>query len=70
MLVKPAVKGKPRFKGISPDFPIENTLEDNIAGIDSAKSFALGLIKNENSYNKYARITANSINHEAFELRH
>ena len=43
-----AVKGIPRFKGISPDYPVENTLEDNIAGIDSAKSFALGLIKNEN----------------------
>jgi hypothetical protein len=43
-----AVKGIPRFKGISPDFPVETTLEDNIAGRDSAKSFALGLIKNEN----------------------
>ena len=43
-----AVKGIPRFRGISPDYPVENTLEDNIAGRDSAKSFALGLIKNEN----------------------
>jgi hypothetical protein len=29
-------------------YPVENTLEDNIAGKDSAKSFALDLIKNEN----------------------
>jgi Peptidase family S41 len=43
-----AVKGIPRFKGISPDFPVENTVKDNIAGRDSAKSFAMGLIKNEN----------------------
>jgi hypothetical protein len=43
-----AVKGIPRFRGISPDFPVENTLEDNITGKDSVKSFALGLIKNKN----------------------
>jgi C-terminal processing protease CtpA/Prc len=43
-----AVKGIPRFKGISPDFPVENRLEDNIAGRDSVKLFALDLIKNEN----------------------
>jgi len=43
-----AVEGIPRFRGISPDFPVENTLEDHIAGRDSVKSFALDLIKNEN----------------------
>ncbi|HEV3222733.1 MAG TPA: S41 family peptidase [Puia sp.] len=41
------VKGIQRFKGIQPDFPIETNVEDNIAGKDSAKLFALGLIKNE-----------------------
>jgi hypothetical protein len=43
-----AVEGIPRFRGISPDFPVETSLEDNIAGRDSAKSFAMDLIKNEN----------------------
>ncbi len=43
-----AVKGIPRFKGIQPDYPVETTLEDRIAGKDSAKLFAMGLIKNEN----------------------
>ncbi len=44
-----AVKGIPRFKGIQPDFLVETTLEDMIAAKDSAKLFALGLIKNANS---------------------
>lgn len=39
-----AVKGIPRFQGISPDFTIEPTLESNIARIDTVKSFALSLI--------------------------
>ncbi len=43
-----AVKGIPRFRGIQPDFPMETTLEDRISGRDSAKLFAMGLIKNEN----------------------
>lgn len=38
-----AVKRIPRFTGISPDFPVENSLEDNIAGRDSVMLFALGL---------------------------
>jgi hypothetical protein len=41
-----AVKGIPRFTGISPDFLVENSLEDNIAGRDSVMSFALGLVTN------------------------
>jgi Peptidase family S41 len=43
-----AVEGIPRFKGISPDFPVETRFEDKIAGRDSTKSFAMGLIKNGN----------------------
>jgi len=43
-----AVKGIPRFKGIPPDYPVETIFEDFIAGRDSAKVFALTLIKNEN----------------------
>ena len=43
-----AVSGIPRFKGISPDYPVENTLEQKIAGQDAAKLFAEGLIKSEN----------------------
>jgi Peptidase family S41 len=43
-----AVTGIPRFRGISPDFPVEARLEDKIAGRDAAKSFAMDLIKNEN----------------------
>lgn len=43
-----AVRGIPRFRGIQPDLPVETTLEDRIAGRDSAKLFALALIKNEN----------------------
>jgi hypothetical protein len=43
-----AVSGIPRFKGISPDYPVETTLEEKIAGQDAAKLFAMGLIKNEN----------------------
>jgi hypothetical protein len=42
-----AVKGIPRFRGISPDFPVEATREDKITGRDAAKLFALGFIKNE-----------------------
>ena len=41
-----AVVGIPRFKGIAPDFPVENKLDDQIAGRDAMKSFALDLIKN------------------------
>ncbi len=41
-----AVMGIPRFKGIPPDFPVENSLDDQIAGRDSVKLFALALIKN------------------------
>ncbi len=42
-----AVKGIPRFKGISPDYPVETTLEDRIAGRDASKLFAMGLVENE-----------------------
>ena len=38
-----AVQGMPRFTGIPPDYAIENSLDDHIAGKDSAMLFALGL---------------------------
>ena len=41
-----AVNGIPRFKGISPDFPVDATLEDNIARKDAVMSYAMELIKN------------------------
>jgi hypothetical protein len=40
-----AVTGIPRFRGIPPDFPVETTFEDKIAGHDAAKLFAMALIK-------------------------
>ncbi len=39
-----AVRGMPRFTGIPPDYPLENSLDDHIAGKDSVMSFALELI--------------------------
>src|SRR5450631_4016673 len=38
-----AVTGIARFTGISPDYLVENSVEDNIYGRDSVMSFALGL---------------------------
>jgi Peptidase family S41 len=41
-----AVNGIPRFQGISPDFRVDATLEDNIAHNDAVISYAMELIKN------------------------
>ena len=43
-----AVSGIPRFKGISPDYPAETTLNEKIVGRDAVKLFTMSLVKNEN----------------------